>query len=80
MRDEGVVRSVRPPAFVRAVERAVFVSALAVGALVFFRPTRPLGRVLLAIWFVVAWPLAWVGRAVETRPVPSPGPGEPRPL
>ena len=54
-------------AVARGVERAVFVSALALGVLVFFRPTRPLGRVLLALWLVLAWPLAWISRALETE-------------
>ena len=61
----------------RGMERAVFVSALAVGVLVFFRPTRPVGRVLLAIWIVVAWPLAWLARAAGAGVAPAP-PEDPR--
>jgi len=52
----------------RAVERTVLVTALALGVLVFFRRTRSLGRVLLALWLAVAWPLAWLWRALGSRP------------
>jgi hypothetical protein len=56
---------------VRGVERSVLVTALAVAALVFFRPTRPIGRVLLAVWLVIAWPLAWIWHSLGHSASPA---------
>jgi hypothetical protein len=65
-------------AVVIGLERAVLVTGLAAVALIFFRPTRRVGRVLIHVWLAVAWPVAWIWRAVG-RLAPGDDSGAPRP-
>ena len=57
-------------ALAHRAERFVLLGAVAVGVLMFFRPTRIVGRVLLALWLVVAWPVAWLRRPQVASPHP----------